>query len=128
MSASAGTGPPLDLVMLAREICARYRQEFPDEQERYGDVGTAWCVHDNQHLLNWAAGAAHGDIEMRPEVAWLAGILERRKFPLERLARNLEIGAEVVASQVSAPAGPRVADVLADAAVFVASQDTFLTS
>lgn len=128
MSASVGSGPPLDLVMLAREICTRYRQEFPDEQERYGDAGTAWCLHDNQHLLNWAAGAARGDIEMRPEVAWLAAVLERRNFPLRRLARNLEIGAEVVATQVPAPAGPGVAEVLADAARFVASRDTFLTS
>jgi hypothetical protein len=124
--ASAGKGPPLDLVALAREICRRYRAEFPDEQDRYGDEGAAWCVHDNQHLLNWAAGAARGVIEMRPEVAWLAKVLEARGFPLDRLVRNLEIGASVASEQVPHPAGDAVAAVLTDAAHFVSERGTFL--
>jgi hypothetical protein len=49
VTAQLHDGQTLDLRVLAEEICARYRAEFPDEQERYGDAGMAWCVHDNQH-------------------------------------------------------------------------------
>ncbi len=121
-----GDGPPLDLGALAREICRRYQDEFPDDQERYGDKVADWCVHDNQHLLNWAAGAVRGDIEMRPEVAWLAKVLEARDFPLGRLVRNLQLGADVVGDRVPGAAGRRLAAVLTDAAEFVGSCDTFL--
>ncbi len=44
-------GTAIDLRPLAREICARYREGFPDEQERYGASGVRWCLHDNQYLL-----------------------------------------------------------------------------
>jgi hypothetical protein len=86
----------LDLVALAKEICARYRAEYPDEEERYGDAGMAWCLHDNQHILNWAVGARNGLVDLERELAWLAGVLSARDFPVERLARDLEIAAEVV--------------------------------
>src|SRR5688572_10053367 len=52
--ATVGGGPAVALRPVAEEICRRYRAEFPDERERYGDAGIAWCVHDNQHILNWA--------------------------------------------------------------------------
>jgi hypothetical protein len=51
VTAELRDGEALDLRALAEEICRRYRDEFPDEEERYGDAGVAWCVHDNQHLL-----------------------------------------------------------------------------
>jgi hypothetical protein len=116
----------LDLAALAHQICARYREEFPDEKERYGDAGIAWCVHDNQHLLNWAAEAMNGYVDMQREVAWLASVLEARNFPVSRLARNLDIGAEVVRAQVSGAPGGQLAGVLSRAAAFVRSRDTFL--
>lgn len=125
-SASIGSGAPIDLISLAREICRRYRLEFPDDQERYGDAGEAWCLHDNQYLLSWAAEAADGLLDMNREVAWLARVLEARRFPLDRLARNLEIGADVVHEESSLKAVEGLADVLTHAAGFVRSRDTFL--
>ena len=89
-------GTELDLVAPAREICRRYRLEFPDEEVRYGDAGMAWCVHDNQHILSWAAMAIEYGLGMERQLEWLAGVLESRDFPLERLVRDLEIAAEVV--------------------------------
>jgi hypothetical protein len=89
-------GDPIDLEALAQEVCRRYRSEFPDERERYGDAGIAWCVHDNQHILNWAVLARTGDVDLDRELAWLARVLAARDFPLERLVRNLEIAADVV--------------------------------
>ena len=95
-SAVLDGGELLDLRVLAEEICSRYRAEFPDEQERYGDAGVAWCVHDNQHILNWAVTEANGLGGFERQVDWLAGVLEARDFPLDRLRRDLEIAAAVL--------------------------------
>ena len=89
-------GAEIDLVGPAREICRRYRLEYPDEQGRYGEAGIAWCVHDNQHILSWAVMAVEYELGMERQLEWLAGVLGSRDFPLERLARDLEIAAEVV--------------------------------
>jgi hypothetical protein len=89
-------GGELDLVAPAREICRRYRAEFPDEESRYGDAGMAWCAHDNQHILSWAVMAVEYGLGMERQLEWLAGVLGSRDFPLERLVRDLEIAAEVV--------------------------------
>ncbi len=119
-------GEPIELTPLAQEICQRYRKEFPDEEARYGDAGTAWCVHDNQYLLSWAAEAVNGYLDMTQEVSWLARVLEARDFPLERLARNLELGAEVVLSAMKGSTGERMATVLTEASAFVRTHGTFL--
>jgi hypothetical protein len=95
-----GGGGTLDLEALARAVCARYYAEFGDEDERYGEVGRAWCVHDNQHLLNWAALDVHGVVALEDQVAWLARVLEARGFPLYRLARNLELDAAVLRDEL----------------------------
>ena len=124
--ARLGDGPPLDLAALAREICRRYQTEFPDERERYGDAGNAWCVHDNQHLLNWAAGSVNGYVDLEREVGWLARVLEARDFPIDRLARNLEIGADVVREQVGGARGDELAAAMATGAAFVRSKPSFL--
>jgi len=121
VSSPLAGGVTLDLVALAEEICAQYRLEFPDERERYGDAGIAWCVHDNQHLLNWATESVNGELDIRQEVAWLATVLEARDFPADRLARDLDIGAEVVTGQVGGTGGRELAAVLTATAGFVRS-------
>jgi hypothetical protein len=63
---------------------------------------------------------------MTYEVGWLASVLEARDFPLERLARNLDIAADVVLEAVHGAFGKALADVLAEAASFVRSRGTFL--
>ena len=97
VTATLREGRSLDLRSLAEEICRRYRAEFPDEQERYGDAGLAWCVHDNQYLLSWAAlDAELEDGHLARQVVWLAGLLDARGYPLASLRRDLEIAAEEV--------------------------------
>jgi hypothetical protein len=104
---SGGAAPPavaelpggevVDLAPLARAISTRLRAEYPDEEERYGTAGFEWCVHDNQWLLGWAAeDVAIGQGYFARNVRWLANILGKRDYPLERLVRNLEIAADVV--------------------------------
>jgi hypothetical protein len=121
-----GDEEPLDLLELSREVCRRYREEFPDEEERYGSAGVAWCVHDNQWLLSWAAESMTDYLDMDAEVGWLASVLEARGFPLERLCRDLEIAAEVVLDQVCGPLRMQLSGVLVEAAGFVRSRGTFL--
>ena len=114
-------GEKKDLVATATEICHRYRQEFPDEKERYGSAGNAWCVHDNQHMLNWAVETVNGYFEINQEVAWLANILEARHFPTDRLARSLDIGAQVVQETLTGKPGQQLSRVLTGSAAFVRS-------
>lgn len=90
-------GTVVALVDLAREICRRYRDEFPDEQERYGEAGVAWCEHDNQWILHWALEDLAGIGDLDRHITWLADVLARRDFPVPRLVRDLEIAADVVA-------------------------------
>ena len=125
-SVTLDAGDPIDLPPLAEEICRRYQLEFPDEQTRYGDTGMAWCVHDNQYLLCWGAEAADGYLDMSQQVAWLASVLEARDFPLDRLARDLEIGADVVRDRLTPDVAGPLADVLTEAAGYVRSRQTFL--
>jgi hypothetical protein len=92
-------GTPIDLLGLAHQICRRYRAEYPDENERYGESGVKWCLHDNQYLLAWAIqDVRDGTVQLIEQVEWLASVLESRGFPVERLARDLEIAAEVAAA------------------------------
>ena len=111
------SGEVLDLEHLAALVSDRYEAEFPDELARYGPAGRLWCLHDNQHLLNWAAWELGGHVVLREQVAWLAGVLAARDYPLDRLARDLDICAEVVAAEVDG--GAEMAALLADAAVSV---------
>jgi hypothetical protein len=92
----APDGSPVDVRVLATEVCERYRDEFPDERERYGDAGHEWCIHDNQYLLHWAMLDVMGTTRLAEQVAWLARVLHARDFPLDRLRRDLEIAAGVV--------------------------------
>jgi hypothetical protein len=121
---SLADGTRLDLEPLAREVCARYAAEFPDEEERYGDAGRQWCVHDNQYLLSWAVLDRTGFVDLEDQVAWLARVLEARAFPLDRLARDLDIAAEVLGARV--PAAEDAARRLQDAAVMVRARGSFL--
>jgi hypothetical protein len=88
----------LELRPIAQEVARRHELEFPDELERYGGAAHEWCVHDNLYLLSWAA------LDLRPltegilerQLGWLARVLAAREYPLDRLARDLELGADVL--------------------------------
>ena len=84
------------LAPLAAATADRYFERYPEDLERYGDAGRAWEQHDTQHLLHWAIGDVEGFVDMQHHVSWLAGVLDARGFPLEHLAGNLELAADVV--------------------------------
>ncbi|MBI4898143.1 MAG: hypothetical protein HY827_07230 [Actinobacteria bacterium] len=115
LRAPSGTPPPagaefagkrLDLVALASEICDRYHHEFDDEHDRYGDAGAEWCRHDNRWLLAWAVDDALGATDLGEQVAWLTRVLHGRGFPVERLARDLEIAADVITERLGEGGAP----------------------
>jgi hypothetical protein len=63
-------------------------------------------VYDNQWVLSWAIMAASGWGDFQAQLLWLAGILESRGYPVDRLARDLEIAADVTAADLVAEPGP----------------------
>ena len=87
----------IDLRTLAGRVTERYGDEFPDEDERYEPaIWRAWCRHDAQYLLQWGILDADGVVSLDEQVAWLARVLGARDFPLDRLARTLELCADEV--------------------------------
>jgi hypothetical protein len=111
-------GAIVALAPLADRVTERYCAEYPDEAERYGPAGRAWCVHDNLYLFAWAFGQVCGDVVFDEQVRWLAHVLHSRDFPLERLAHDLRIAAEVVVDADVVEAAPAAA-VLRDGALAV---------
>ncbi len=111
-------GHRIALGPLAEAVADRYFAEYPEDLERYGDAARAWEVHDTAHCLHWAALDAQGYADLGREVSWLASVLGARGFPLEKLARNLELAADVVEERVS-PSGALVAGRLHAAAASV---------
>jgi len=96
-TAQLSDGSLIELEPIAREICARFYNRYPQELERSGEAGTEWCRHDNQYLLAWAIqDARDGTVLLGEQAVWLASVLEPRGFPVEQLIGNLQIAAEIV--------------------------------
>jgi hypothetical protein len=123
VTVASPTDQELDLRALAVQGCKAYEAEFPDNQERYGPAGFQWCVHDSQHLINWAALSLTGTLSFHDELAWLARILEARDFPLDRLARHLELLAETVLR--THPVERSLCEQLRGGAAFMRSRPSF---
>jgi hypothetical protein len=101
----------LDLRALAERVTDRYGRAYPDEDERYEPaVWRAWCRHDAQYLLQWALLDADGAVDLREQVGWLARVLHARDFPLDRLARTLELCADELAAHGRDDAAQRLRD------------------
>lgn len=98
-------GRRVELIPLAAVIADRYFARHPQDLDRYGpDAARAWEMHDTQHLLNWAIGDVEGFIVLEERVMWLADVLAARDFPLDHLADNLEIAADVMGERSTAVA------------------------
>jgi hypothetical protein len=106
------TADGLDLRALAERVTDRYGREFPDEDERYEPaIWRAWCRHDAQHLLQWGVLDGQGAVSLDEQVAWLARVLSARDFPLDRLARTLELCADAIAEEGRDDAAVRLREV-----------------
>jgi hypothetical protein len=117
-------GGSADLLPLARVITERYLERFPDELDRYDDPAAvrAWCEHDNRHLLGWAALPEEQFLD---HLRWLGRILEHRGYPVERLADDLRIAAEVVVED-HGEAAAGIAERLGAGAALVERTESFV--
>ena len=115
----SGAAPPeqaagLDLRAMAQRVTDRYGAEFPDEDERYEpEVWRAWCRHDTQYLLQWAVLDVEQTTSLDRQVDWLAGILDARGFPIDRLARTLELAGDEADAEQRSDVGGRLRDAAA---------------
>ena len=107
---------PLELRPLARTISEAHFARHPDDRERYGEAGMEWCIHDNQHLLNWAALDLAGLLDFDEQLRWLAGVLTSRGYPTEKLVDNVRTAAAVVSEHAGGESVQPLADRLAAAA------------
>jgi hypothetical protein len=110
-------GTTIDLGPLARRLSTEYYKAYPDDLERYGDAGQAWCEHDSRYLLAWALeDARSGSVDCVAEVAWLGRVLNAREFPIDRLAHHVELTATLLRTAALGPTTDRAAERLAEAA------------
>jgi hypothetical protein len=98
----------IELAPLLEAIADRYFAEFPGDLERYGTAARDWELHDTAHCLNWAALDVRGFASLDRNIHWLASVLRARDFPVEQLARNLEIAAVVCEKQLSEEVAARL--------------------
>jgi len=95
------SGRRIALRPLAEAVADRYFQQFPDDLKRYGEPARAWEIHDTSHCLYWAILDAEGLANLGHEIGWLTTVLRSRQFPLEHLARNLELAPDVSEERLS---------------------------
>lgn len=112
-------GVVLDLHELATEISSIHLARHPDEMARYGAIGRDWCIHDNQHLLNWAVLDVCGKLDFGAQVAWLADILGSRGYPLANLADDLRTASDLVRRQLGSAYANDLAEVLTNGIEFI---------
>jgi hypothetical protein len=107
----SGTNPPArvdlgggDVVLLeplAERLCDLYFAIYPDDLERYDEgVAEAWALED----------ARAGLVDVVEQVKWLGRVLEARSFPVERLARHVELVAAVIDASIEGEVGQRAAE------------------
>ncbi len=104
--AELADGTTVDLLALAELVTERHLARHAEDTARYGDdLARAWCTHDNQHVLQWAVQ----DADLDGQLAWLAGLLDARGYPVANLIDNVATAAEVCEAEIGTPAGRAVA-------------------
>jgi hypothetical protein len=110
-------GTRIELAPLARDLCDHYYDVYPDDIERYGAAGRAWCDHDSRYLLAWALEDARaGAVDCVEQVRWLGHVLAARSFPVEQLARHVELVAAVLDGAGLGDIGTRAGERMREAA------------
>ena len=81
---------------------------------------------DSRYLLAWALEDARaGAVDCVAQVQWLARVLTARDFPIERLARHVELTADVLRDPSLGEVGIRAAGRMGQAArALTAGQDS----
>ena len=110
-------GTEVDLGPLASQLCELYYEIYPDDLQRYGAAGRAWAEHDSRYLLAWGLEDARaGTVDCVEQIQWLGRVLANRSFPIERLARHVELTAAVTRNSGLGEVGDRAATRMSEAA------------
>jgi hypothetical protein len=118
------SGTQIDLGPLAQDVCDLYYDVYPDDLERYGSVGQAWCDHDSRYLIAWALEDARADaIDCVAQVRWLARVIAGCGFPVDRLGRHVALTAALLRSSELGDIGSRAAERLSHAASLVTDSE-----
>ena len=83
---------------LADRIAAEHFRRRPELAARYGRVGPQRCLEDALFHLQFLAGSVEiGDPRVFADyTAWAADLLARRRIPVEHVADNLGVMADVL--------------------------------
>ena len=109
-------GTEIDLAPLARTLCEHYYGLYPDDLERYGPEGQAWCDHDSRYLLAWGLEDARAQtVDCVAQVQWLARVLTARSFPIQRLVRHVELTANILRTSDLGDLGNRAGERMSEA-------------
>jgi hypothetical protein len=109
-------GTQIDLAPLARKLCEHYYALYPDDHERYGPEGQAWCDHDSRYLLAWGLEDARAHtVDCVAQVQWLARVLTARSFLIQRLVRHVELTAEILRTSELGDLGNRAGERMSEA-------------
>ena len=100
-------GEAVELMPLAELVTERHLERHPEDVKVYGEeLARQWGVHDNQHILQWAIE----DRDLAGQLAWLAGVLDARGYPVPNLIDNVRVAAGILEAELPPPAGAVVAE------------------
>jgi hypothetical protein len=93
--------PPERYMALAESVTARLLAEHPELDERYGERGRAFGVHDTAYQIAWIVNAVELDApqRLRTDMVWLRDVLAARHFPIPVLRRNFELAIAICADE-----------------------------
>lgn len=113
MTTIGATAPPtfatldgefVDFAPIIEVVAHRYFSAGLPFGEVPEHLARRWHAHDTAYLLQWAIDDVAGYGSFERELRWLADVLTHRNFPLDGLAANLDIIADVVAVNTRLPA------------------------
>lgn len=113
MSTIGATAPPADATLdgvsvdfapLIDVVAHRYFSNGQPHGAVSEDIARRWHAHDTAYLVQWAIDDCAGYGSLERELRWLTDVLHHRNFPLDGLAANLDIIADVVATNTRLPA------------------------
>ena len=94
MDEARGLGaPPERYVPAAEMVTTRLLAEYPELEERYGERGRAFGIHDTAYQIAWIVNAVElqSPERLSRDVLWLREILRARNFPMNVFRRNFEL-------------------------------------
>jgi hypothetical protein len=87
-----------DVLAAAEEATVRFAVAHPEMDERYGERGRAYAVHDNAYLVAWVQNAVElkAPDTLRRNLRWLLDLLVAREFPRDWFLESLDIVTAVM--------------------------------